>query len=91
MKVALRVLHQAYGDVAAVDFGSLAVKALQQRMIDLGHSRRTCNGRIAIIRRAWKWVAANELIPLRPIIACRFPQAFRRAAQTPVRRRRPTC
>jgi hypothetical protein len=40
IKIPLRLLRQHYGDTPASQFGPLALKALQMRMIEAGHSRR---------------------------------------------------
>lgn len=63
IKVALRILRETYGHTSAVDFGPLALKSLQAKMIDLGHSRRYINDNIDRIRRAFKWAASEQLIP----------------------------
>lgn len=62
-KPALRLLRQAYGKTSAAAFGPLALKSLQQRMIEAGHSRRYLNDNIDRIRRVFKWAASEELIP----------------------------
>lgn len=51
IKVALRLLHQLYGHTPASEFGPLALKSLQNHMIDAGQSRRYVNDNIARIRR----------------------------------------
>lgn len=64
IKVALRFLRQYYGHTKAAKFGPLALKALQQRMVDDGHSRPYLNNNINHIRRAFKWAVAEELVPV---------------------------
>jgi len=41
IKVALRFLRQFYGHTLVVDFGPLALAALQGRMVEAGHSENT--------------------------------------------------
>ncbi len=63
IKVALRLLRQCYGPTPAVEFGPLALKAIQMKMIDLNQSRGYINSNIDRIRRMFKWAASEELIP----------------------------
>ncbi len=63
IKVALRLLRQCYGPTPAVEFGPLALKAMQMKMIDLNQSRGYINSNIDRIRRMFKWAASEELIP----------------------------
>lgn len=52
-----------FGDTPADSFGPVALKTVRSRMIDRGLARTTVNGAIGRIRRAFKWAAADELIP----------------------------
>ena len=63
IRVALRILRQPYGRAPAREFGPLALKALQQKMIDLGQSRRYINDNVDRIRRMFKWAVSEELVP----------------------------
>ena len=63
IKVALRLLRQNYGPTLAVEFGPLALKAMQAKMIGLDQSRGYINDNIDRIRRMFKWAASEELIP----------------------------
>lgn len=63
IKVALRLLRQNYGPTPAVEFGPLALKAMQAKMIQLDQSRGYINDNIDRIRRMFKWAASEELIP----------------------------
>ncbi len=63
IKVALRLLRQYYGPTQAVEFGPLALKAMQVKMIELNQSRGYINSNIDRIRRMFKWAASEELIP----------------------------
>jgi integrase len=62
IRVALRLLRQSYGHTLANDFGPLALESLQYRLIDGKKSRSTINEMIAIIRRAFRWGVAKELV-----------------------------
>jgi integrase len=63
IRVSLRILKRSYGHTRAAEFGPLALKALQRKMIDLGQSRRYINDNVDRIRRVFKWAASEELIP----------------------------
>jgi len=58
----LKLVRKHYGDTLANDFGPLALKSLQSRMIELNLSRRYLNDHVHRIRRMFKWAAGNELI-----------------------------
>ena len=63
MKDAARPLRDLYARVVVREFGPVALKAVRQRMIDRGLSRREINKRIGRIRRIFKWGVENELVP----------------------------
>ncbi|QDV78903.1 tyrosine-type recombinase/integrase [Botrimarina mediterranea] len=52
-----------FEDHPADRFGPLALKRVRDRMVEEGLARSTVNGSISRIRRAFKWAAAEELIP----------------------------
>ncbi len=64
VKSALRFLRQLYGQSRAVDFGPLALQAVQQRMIEAGLSRSYINGHVRRIRLACKWATSQQLVPV---------------------------
>lgn len=43
IRAMLKLVRQTYGDSPVVDFGPLALKAVQARMIEAGNSRRYIN------------------------------------------------
>lgn len=63
MKAALQPVLDLYADTDASKFGPLALKAVREKMVGNGLSRRVINARINRIKRAWKWATAEELIP----------------------------
>lgn len=63
IKIALRFLRIHYGHTSAVDFGPLALQAIQMRMIEAGHSRKYINSNIGRIKRAFRWAVSKELVP----------------------------
>ncbi|MBM4003514.1 MAG: hypothetical protein FJ295_09535 [Planctomycetes bacterium] len=60
---ALRPVKELYGDATTCQFGPLALKAVRERMIRDGLSRNVINDRIGRIKRAFRWLTENELIP----------------------------
>lgn len=63
MRCAARVLKTVYGHTLVREFGPLALKALQLRMIDDNLSRGVINGRIGRIKRIFRWAVSEELCP----------------------------
>ena len=62
MKAAIKSVLESYGELSAVRFGPLALKAVRQRMIETGLCRGLINRRIDRVKRVFKWAAAEELI-----------------------------
>lgn len=63
IKPMLKLVRQRYGQTRVIEFGPLALKALQTRMVESGASRRYINDQTARIRQMFKWAASNEMIP----------------------------
>jgi hypothetical protein len=64
LKDALRPLRQLYGHTAAQEFGSLALRALQEHLVASGLCRNVVNYRINRIKRVFKWATSFELLPV---------------------------
>jgi len=62
IKSALKRLRALYGRTPASEFGSLALKAVRQRMIDEGLSRKYINKSVGRIRRCFRWAVENEQV-----------------------------
>lgn len=63
IKYAIRPLRELYGRTAVQDFGPLALKALQVRMVADGLSRGVVNSRIGKVKRIFRWAVSEELAP----------------------------
>jgi integrase len=61
---ALKPLRRLYGHTPACDFGPLALRAVQQAMVDAGLARKTVNARVGRIRRVFRWAASVEMLPV---------------------------
>jgi integrase len=59
----LRLLRQLYAHTPAGDFGPLALRAIQQKLIGERKCRTYINATCDIIRRVFKWGVSQELIP----------------------------
>ena len=55
IKAAIKPLKQLYGRLHVTDFGPKALKAVRQRMIDSGNSRKYVNNNVGRIKRMFKW------------------------------------
>lgn len=63
-KYAVRLFLQLYAAYPAVGIGPLRFKKFQQSLVDAGHSPRYINQCCAKIRRAFKWAASEEVVPI---------------------------
>ena len=63
INLVVRSLRVLYGDTPAVEFGPLALKAACQSWVVEKRTRTECNRRIGLVKRIFKWAAAEELIP----------------------------
>jgi integrase len=60
----LRIVRELYGRTPAADFGTLAYKAIRQRLIDQGLARTNINASMKRIVRFLKWCAIEEKLPV---------------------------
>jgi integrase len=63
LRDALKPVRHLYGRTLAQDFGPLALRAVQQEMVQAGLCRTVINDRIKRVRRAFRWAASVELVP----------------------------
>src|SRR5262245_58084764 len=61
-KQTFRLLRELYGHTPAKEFGPLGLKALRQRMIEVGWSRKLVNQRVGRVKRVFKWAASEERV-----------------------------
>src|SRR5262245_1780350 len=78
LKDALRPLKQFYGNGLAKEFGPMSLRVLQQEMVKAGLCRSVVNYRTNRIRRAFKWAASFELLPVAVHQALQTVQGLRR-------------
>jgi integrase len=72
---AVRILNDLYGHTRAVDFGPLALRAIQEHMLQhpplhpqtkqscTPYCRKTINYTLASIKRLMRWAVSHELVP----------------------------
>ena len=78
MKVAVRPVRELYADTPAAEFGPRALAAVRQHVIGLKWCRSLVNHQIDRVRRAMKWAASEELIPVTTYQALRTLAGLRR-------------
>jgi integrase len=62
VKACIKYLKDWYGHEPADSFGPLALKAVRQRMVEDGLSRRYINDHTARIKRMFKWAVGEQLV-----------------------------
>jgi len=63
IKYALTPVRELYALTPAADFGPLALKAVREAYVRLGWARSYCNRQVGRVIRAFKWAAAEEIVP----------------------------
>lgn len=63
LRRSLLPVDELYGPTPAAEFGPLALKAVRQKMVEGGLSRKTVNARVNRVRRAFKWAVSEQLVP----------------------------
>jgi integrase len=58
-----RPLKELYGRCPAAEFSPLKLKAVREKMIQIGLARSTINQRVGRIIHLFKWATENELVP----------------------------
>lgn len=62
-RLALRPVKDLYSTAPVNEFGPRALKAVRQRLIDAGGSRRYVNKHVSRIRLVFRWGVEEELVP----------------------------
>lgn len=82
LRAALRPVRKLYATTRAVDFGPLALRAVQDEMIRADLCRTVINDRVKRIRRAFRWAVSVELIPAAVVQALESVPALKRGRCT---------
>lgn len=64
IRLVLGVLRKFYAHVPAVEFGPLAMRAIQLHLVERGLARKTINHMCGVIKHMFKWAASHEMIPV---------------------------
>jgi integrase len=64
IRSALRFVKELYAATPVTEFGPLAIKAVRQQMVKADLARSTINQNVSRIRRMFKWLVAEQLIPV---------------------------
>jgi hypothetical protein len=78
LKWSLRPVRELYSHIQAREFGPRSLAAIRQHMIKLGWCRSLINRRIDRVKRAFKWAASEELVPVTCYEALRTLAGLRR-------------
>lgn len=62
IKTCIRYARELYGDEPAAAFGPLALRAVREKFIGAGWSRKTVNARVERLKRMFRWAVAEELV-----------------------------
>ncbi len=62
LRAAMRILHELYGGIEAVEFGPLSLRAIQNAMVEQGGSRKYINQHCGHIKRMFKWAVSMEML-----------------------------
>ncbi len=62
IRTAMRTLRELYAHTPAADFGPLALRAIQQKLIERGACRTYNNKLIGFIKLCFKWAVSHEMV-----------------------------
>lgn len=62
VRLTLRALRSMYGNLPATQFTPAKLRAFMEHLTDEGKCISTINARVGIVRRAFKWAAAHDLV-----------------------------
>jgi integrase len=63
IKAAVKGCVDLYSADLASEFGPLKLRAVQAELVRRGYTRGNVNNMTGVLKLAWKWLAANELVP----------------------------
>jgi integrase len=64
IRAALRFVIEFYADTPAAEFSPVSLKAVRNQMVEAGSARSTVNKNVGRIRRLYRWLASEQLIPV---------------------------
>jgi integrase len=63
VKRVIRTLRQMYGPEPTASFGPKALRLVMEKWVSEGLARRSVNKMAGVVKRAWRWMVAEELLP----------------------------
>jgi len=63
LRYALRPLLELYGNTVVADFGPRCLRAVQQKMVQMGWCRNNVNQSVSRLKMLFKWGVSQELLP----------------------------
>ncbi len=82
INLALTKMVSLYAETLAVEFGPLSLQAVRQEMVKAGWKRKYINQMVACIKRAFKWAAAQQLLPVTVFQALATVEGLRKGRTT---------
>ncbi|WP_168219295.1 tyrosine-type recombinase/integrase [Limnoglobus roseus] len=81
-RLTMRPMVEFFGHLPAVEFGPKCLKAVQKHFVGGGLSRKEVNRRTGMVKRMFKWLAAEELVPASVYQALTAVEGLRRGRST---------
>ena len=85
MRHALRPMRELYGRLSAREFSPLHLKAVREKYLALGHSRKHINASVQRIGRVFRWGVSEGMIPPDVPQALAMVAGLRSGIRSPVR------
>ena len=63
IRISLRPFCALYGHIKAVEFGPRCLRAVQQKMVQIGWCRNNINRSLSRVKMLFKWGVSQELVP----------------------------
>lgn len=63
IRISFRPFCKLYGHVKAVEFGPRCLRAVQQKMVQIGWCRNNINRSLSRVKMLFKWGVSQELVP----------------------------
>lgn len=63
VRLVARAVRTLFGPTPAADFGARELKTVRRAMVAAGLTRREVNRRVGVVRRLFRWAAAEGMVP----------------------------
>lgn len=82
VKQAMKPVRELYGHTSAAEFGPVALKTVREKYVGRGLSRYSVNRATTTIKRAFKWAASEQLLPVTVYQALATVEGIRKGRTT---------